>query len=173
MTQRVAFVTEVQWVALARQPPVYQNDGAFIVVVARLPSPVRTTRTNGSPKWKPRPMSLSAWRRRSQAGRLPEDGGGSRSRPVGGYLVNNAGITRDRMFAKMERTNGMPPSTNPVQPLQHVKAVLGEDGERAWGGSSTSPPSMASRARPARPTTLPPGWRDWFLQGSGELVAKA
>ena len=72
-------------------------------------------------------------------------------------LVNNAGITRDRMFLKMTREDwDAVIETNLNSMFNVTKQVVGDMVEKGWGPSSTSRRSTARRARPARPTTPPP-----------------
>jgi NAD(P)-dependent dehydrogenase (short-subunit alcohol dehydrogenase family) len=79
------------------------------------------------------------------------------SRPGIDVLVNNAGITRDKFFAKMDKGPvGRGDQHQPRQPVQRDPAGLGGWPSAAGVASSTSRRSMASRARPARPTTRRP-----------------
>ena len=72
-------------------------------------------------------------------------------------LVNNAGITRDKFFPKMEKGQWDAVINTNLNSLfnvtHHVSAKMAE---RGWVASSTSRRSTASRARPARPTTRLP-----------------
>ena len=72
-------------------------------------------------------------------------------------LVNNAGITRDRMFLKMTREDwDAVIDTNLNSMFNVTKQVVPEMVERGWAASSRFRRSTATRARPARPTTLRP-----------------
>ena len=72
-------------------------------------------------------------------------------------LVNNAGITRDRMFVKMTPDDWHAViETNLNSMFNVTKQVVADMVEKGWGASSTSARSMAPRARPVRPTTRQP-----------------
>jgi len=72
-------------------------------------------------------------------------------------LVNNAGITRDRMFLKMSREDwAAVMSTNLDSMFNVTKQVVPDMVEKAGAASSTSARSTVKKARPARPTTRPP-----------------
>jgi NAD(P)-dependent dehydrogenase (short-subunit alcohol dehydrogenase family) len=85
-------------------------------------------------------------------------------------LINNAGITRDKMFAKMERDGWDAVIATNLTPFQHDQASVCQDGLLVAGVVSlTSPRSTASRVRLARPTTplprlaLSASPRHWLL----------
>lgn len=72
-------------------------------------------------------------------------------------LVNNAGITRDRMFVKMTPDDWKSViETNLNSMFNVTKQVVADMVEKAGAESSTSARSTAPRARLARPTTRPP-----------------
>ena len=73
-------------------------------------------------------------------------------------LVNNAGITRDRMFLKMTREDwDAVIDTNLNSMFNVTKQVVPGMVEKGWGRIiNISARSTARRARPARPTTRPP-----------------
>ena len=72
-------------------------------------------------------------------------------------LVNNAGITRDRMFLKMTREDwDAVIDTNLNSMFNVTKQVVRAWWKRAGAASSRSARSTARRARRARPTTRPP-----------------
>jgi NAD(P)-dependent dehydrogenase (short-subunit alcohol dehydrogenase family) len=72
-------------------------------------------------------------------------------------LVNNAGITRDRMFLKMTPDDWQAViETNLNSMFNVTKQVVGDMVERAGVASSTSARSTVRRARPARPIIRPP-----------------
>ena len=72
-------------------------------------------------------------------------------------LVNNAGITRDRMFMKMSREDwDSVIETNLNSMFNVTKQVVGDMVERAGAASSISLRSTAKKARLARPITRLP-----------------
>jgi NAD(P)-dependent dehydrogenase (short-subunit alcohol dehydrogenase family) len=72
-------------------------------------------------------------------------------------LVNNAGITRDRMFLKMTREDwDAVIETNLNSMFNVTKQVVADMVEKGWGRIINISRSTAKRARPARPTTRPP-----------------
>jgi len=69
-------------------------------------------------------------------------------------LVNNAGITRDMTFKKMDRVNwDAVMHTNLDSCFNMTKQVADGMVDRNWAASSTSLRSMARRVLSARPTT--------------------
>jgi acetoacetyl-CoA reductase len=72
-------------------------------------------------------------------------------------LVNNAGITRDRMFLKMSKEDwDAVISTNLTSMFNVTKQVVGDMVERGWGRIIQISSVNGEKGRPARPTTRPP-----------------
>ena len=72
-------------------------------------------------------------------------------------LVNNAGITRDNLVMRLSDADwDLVLDVNLKGAFNFTKAVARPMLRPAAGASSTSPPSWASKATPAKPTTRPP-----------------